>query len=137
MVYKLVKALYGLRQASRAWYAKLSKVLEKIGFVKCPYEHAVYTKREGEEALIICVYVDDLLVTGTSISNINRFKERMSEFFDMSDMGKLSHYLGIEVIQEDGHTKLKQTGYAQKLLEKFGLKDCNPAKSPMEPKGAD
>lgn len=56
MVYRLVKALYGLRQAPRAWYAKLSKCLEQLGFTKCPYEHAIYTKREGNEALIVGIY---------------------------------------------------------------------------------
>lgn len=76
MVYRLVKALYGLRLAPRAWYAKLSKCLEKLGFVKCPYEHAVYTRREGNASLIIGVYVDDLLVTGTSVANIERFKKK-------------------------------------------------------------
>lgn len=75
LVYKLIKALYGLRQAPRTWYARLSKYLEKIGFTKCPYEHAVYTKREGEEALIVGVYVDDLLITGTNISVIDKFKK--------------------------------------------------------------
>ncbi|KAL8157792.1 hypothetical protein AgCh_002484 [Apium graveolens] len=134
MVYKLIKALYGLRQAPRAWYSKLSKVLEQMGFVKCPYEHAIYTKRQGEESLIIGVYVDDLFVTGTSDSNIVKFKQEMNKIFDMSDLGKLSHYLGIEVAQGEGFTKLKQIAYAQKLLEKFGLKDCNSTRYPMEPK---
>lgn len=92
MVYKLIKALYGLRQAPRAWYTRLSKYLEKLGFTKCPYEHAVYTKREGEEVLIIGVYVDDLLVTGTSISTIVKFKQQMNEEFDMSDRSFVSHY---------------------------------------------
>lgn len=58
-VYQLIKALYGLRQAPRAWYAKLNKCLKGLGFVKCPYEHAVYVRREGNEVLIVGVYVDD------------------------------------------------------------------------------
>lgn len=105
-----------------------------MGFVKCPYEHAVYTWREGEESLIIGVYVDDLLVMGTNASNIDKFKQEMNMIFDMSDLGKLSHYLGIEVAQKEGFTKLKQTAYAQKLLERFGLKECNSTHYPMEPK---
>lgn len=78
-----------------------------MGFTKCPYEHAVYIKREGEEVLIIGVYVDELLITGTSVANINKFKRQMGEEFEMSDLGKLSYYLGIEVAQEDGHIKQK------------------------------
>lgn len=67
LVYRLIKALYGLRQAPRAWYSKLNKCLEELGFSKCPHEHAVYTRREGDEVLIIGVYVDDLLITGTNV----------------------------------------------------------------------
>lgn len=132
MVYRLVKALYGLRQAPRAWYAKLNKCLESLGFTKCPYEHAVYTKREGDEALIIGVYVDDMLITGTNVAIINKFKTEMSEQFEMSDLGKLSYYLGLEVEQEKDCTKIRQSTYARKLLEKAGLSECNPSKYPME-----
>lgn len=92
-VYKLLKALYGLRQAPRAWYSRLNQCLLQFGFVKCPFEHAVYTKKEGEHSLIVGVYVDDLLVTGSSMSYIAKFKGEMSREFDMSDLGKLSYYL--------------------------------------------
>lgn len=107
MVYKLFKALYGLRQAPRAWYAKLSKCLEKLGFIKCPFEHAVYTKREGNEALVIGVYIDDLLITETNISIINKFKQEMNTEFEISDLGRLSYYLGIEVSHEKDYIELK------------------------------
>ncbi|WCJ34767.1 Retrovirus-related Pol polyprotein from transposon TNT 1-94 [Euphorbia peplus] len=133
-VYRLLKALYGLRQAPRAWYAQLNKCLQKLGFIKCPFEHAVYTRRDGDESLIIGVYVDDLLITGTSVSAIIKFKEQMSKEFDMSDLGKLSYYLGLEVDQGKGYIELKQAAYAKKLLEKAGMSDCNPVKYPMDHK---
>lgn len=133
-VYKLLKALYGLRQAPRAWYARLNKCLEDLGFTKCPYEHAVYVRREGNESLIVGVYVDDLLITGTCVSNIDRIKKQISKEFDMTNMGKLSYYLGIEVKQEADYIELRQTAYAKKLLEKVGMRDCNPVKYPMEPR---
>lgn len=134
LVYKLIKALYGLRQAPRAWYAKLNSCLENLGFTKCPYEHAVYTRKEGGETLIIAVYVDDLLVTGSDKALIKRFVEQMSSNFEMSNLGRLSYYLGIEVKQLEGYIELKQTGYARKILEKAGMNDCNPTKYPMDPK---
>ena len=120
-VYRLLKALYGLRQAPRAWYTRLRKCLESLGFEKCPYEHAVYMKREGNEFLIVGVYVDDLLVTGTSVENIVKFKKQMCCEFEMSDLGKLSYYLGIEVEQGHDYIELKQTAYAKKILEKAGV----------------
>lgn len=73
-VYKLLKVLYGLRQAPRAWYNWLSRYLKNLDFVKCPYEHSVYTKREGTQFLVIGVYVDDLIVTGSSVEVITSFK---------------------------------------------------------------
>lgn len=134
LVYRLVKALYGLRQAPRAWYAKLNRCLEELGFKRCPYEHGVYTRRENGEVLIIAVYVDDILVTGTNVIAIESFKRQMSSIFEMSDMGKLTYYLGIEVRQGDGCIELKQTSYAMKLLKKAGMMGCNPTKYPMDPK---
>lgn len=74
--------------------------MEELGLTKCPYEHAVYTKCEGSEALVIGVYVDDLLITGISVATIAKFKLQMSKQFEMSDLGELSYYLGIEVEQE-------------------------------------
>lgn len=132
LVYQLVKALYGLHQAPRAWYARLSKYLKKLGFCRCPYEQAVYTKKEGSAVLIIRVYVDDLLVTGTSVSSIQRFKRQMGEEFDMTDLGKLSHYLGMEVNKKQGYIELKQESYAKKLLVRAGMAECRPTKYPME-----
>ena len=105
-----------------------------MGFDKCPYEHAVYTKREGNKFLIVGVYVDDLLITGSSIRNIQKFKDQMRSEFDMSDLGKLSYYLGIEVEQRRGSIELKQTGCAKRLLEKAGMLESNSTKYPMEPK---
>ena len=134
MVYKLLKALYGLRQALRAWYAKLNSCLESLGFLRCPYEHAVYTKKEGNENLLIAVYVDDLLVTGSSKTMIEQFKKQMNLKFEMSDLGKLSYYLGMEVKHCNGYIEIKQAGYAKKILEKAGMGECNPTKYPMDPK---
>lgn len=102
MVCKLIKALYGLHQAPRAWYLKLNLYLESLGFKKCPSEHAVYTRKEGEEKLVVAVYVDDLLVTGSNVRSIEKFKRETSQQFEMTNMGKLSYFLGIEVQERKG-----------------------------------
>lgn len=134
LVYKLIKALYGLRQAPRAWYSKLNKCLEELGFVRCAYEQAVYTKKTGKGVLIVGVYVDDILVTGSSTKEIEDFKRKMGHKFDMSDLGELTYYLGIEVMQRNGYIQLKQSGYAKKILNKAGMLQCNSTKIPMHPK---
>lgn len=77
--------------------------------------------------------MDDLLIIGTTISLIHSFNEQMNKSFDMSDLGRLSHYLGIEVVQSKGSIELKQTSYAKKVLEKSGMTGCKPTKYPMEP----
>lgn len=98
-VYRLIKALYGLCQAPRAWNERLDKCLRNLGFTRCLHEQAVYTKCRNESVLIVGVYVDDLLVAGSSKQEIERFKHQMNGQFEMSDLGLLSYYLGIEVSQ--------------------------------------
>lgn len=107
MVYKLMKTLYGLKQASRAWYSKLNSYLEQLGFKRCPSEHAVYTRRENDNVLVVGVYVDDLLVTGTCVRIIEEFKTQMSNVFEMSNLGKLTYYLRIELEQGNGFIEIK------------------------------
>lgn len=83
---------------------------------------------------MVGVYVDDLLITGTSVANIEKFKKQMAAEFDMSDMGKLTYYLGIEVEQGKDYIELKQSAYAKKILERAGLNECKPVSYPMDSK---
>jgi hypothetical protein len=80
------------------------------------------------------VYVDDLVITGSSRRDILKLKPGMKKMFKMTDMGLLHYYLGIEVWQEKRGFTLSQENYARKILEKAGMSDCNPCKIPMEPK---
>lgn len=131
-VLKLRKALYGLRQAPRAWNAKLDASLVSLNFKQCPLEHALYRRGSTESFLLVGVYVDDLVITGTSTKDIDDFKTQMHELFRMSDLGSLSYYLGIEVRQGDGEITLCQAGYAKKILEIAGMSNCNPCHTLME-----
>ena len=131
-VYKLRKALYGLRQAPRAWNEKLNAVLRDLKFERCLKEPSLYRKERQGHILIVAVYVDDLLVTGSSLEMIREFKRGMATRFEMSDLGKLSYYLGIEVIQREGCIILNQERYATKILEEAGLMGCNAVHIPMD-----
>jgi hypothetical protein len=133
-VLRLRKALYGSRQAPRAWNAKLDNTLLLLGFQRSPSEHAIYARGTGDTRLLLGVYVDDLVVTGASTQEISKFKKEMKEKFKMSDLGLLSYYLGIEVKQAAGEITLGQAAYAGKLLDKAGMGDCNPVHVPMEPR---
>jgi len=131
-VYKLNKALYGLKQAPRAWNNKLNKILMELKFTKCSKEPSLYCRRDKDELLVVVVYVDDLLVTGSNLQVILEFKEEMAKKFEMSDLGKLTYYLGIEVFQHEGGIMLKQERYANKILEETKMDDCNAVQIPMD-----
>lgn len=92
--------LYGLKQAPRAWYSKIEAYFTKEGFEKCYCEHTLFTKsKEGGKLLIVSLYVDDLIFTGNDMSMCQEFKKSMMLEFDMSDLGKMRYFLGIEVLQ--------------------------------------
>jgi hypothetical protein len=82
---------------------------------------------------LVGVYVDDLIITGGSTREIEAFKNQMKNLFSMSDLGLLSYYLGIEVHQNSGKISLSQSAYEAKVLDKCGMKDCNPTLIPMDP----
>jgi hypothetical protein len=96
-VYKLYKALYGLRQAPRAWNFKLDTVLHELGFSKCKKEYGLYIRVKNKKRLVVGVYVDDLIIMRESDEELNLFKNEMKKVFRMSDLGALLYYLGIEV----------------------------------------
>jgi hypothetical protein len=131
-VLRLRKALYGLRQAPRAWNAKLDSTLRRMGFEQSPHEAAVYRRGNGRNVLLVGVYVDYLVITGTKDAEVAAFKEEMKATFQMSDLGPLSFYLGFEVHQDDSGITLRQTAYAKCVVELAGLIDFNPTLTPME-----
>jgi hypothetical protein len=128
----LCKALYGLRQAPWVSNAKLDSTLKGMGFGQSPHEAAIYRRGNGGNTLLVGVYVDDLVITGTKDAEVAVFKEEMKATFQMSDLGLLSFYLGIEVHQGDSGITLRQTAYAKCVIELAGLTDCNLALTPME-----
>jgi hypothetical protein len=102
--------------------------MAELGFAWCATEHALYTRQRGKEEPVVGVYVDDLIVTGAQEKDIEAFKVEMATRFQMSDLGALSYYLGIEVKQGSGEVTLGQRAYARKL----GMANCKPTTTPME-----
>ena len=93
----------------------------------------MYTKLDKGNVLVVGVYVDDLLVTSSNKKEIkDQFKLQMNKQFEMSNLGLLSFYLGIEVRQIEHYTTLKQLTYAKKLLDKFDMMNCDPCECPMD-----
>ena len=99
-VLRLNKALYGLKQAPRAWYTRVDLYFQENGFLKCPYEPALYIKSNAKgDMLIVCLYVDDLIFTGNNPSMFDEFRKDMNSNFEMTDMGLMSFFLGLEIEQ--------------------------------------
>nr|GEU39745.1 zinc finger, CCHC-type [Tanacetum cinerariifolium] len=92
-----------------------------------------YTKISRDSTIIVGVYVDDIIITGTPKKEIDKFKAQMEEKFEMSDLGLLAYYLGIEVTQTSGDISIKQTAYANKILNEAGMIDCNETLISMDP----
>ena len=131
-VCRLHKALYGLKQAPHAWYEKIHAHLTALGFQNSLIESTLYVKRQGNVFLAIVLYVDDMLLTGPNEMHISKFKADLNASFEMSDLGLLHHYLGIQFKQCDGGIALCQTQYIETLLRRFSLEDCKPIATPME-----
>ncbi|KAG8487898.1 hypothetical protein CXB51_018780 [Gossypium anomalum] len=118
-VHKLKKALYGLKLAPRAWYDRVDAYLSRLRFEKSLNEPTLYVKKsEDETLLIVSIYVDDLLVTGSKSDLINDFKNQMQEVFDMTDLGIMTYFLGMEVNQSDQATR-PDLIHAVSLLSRF------------------
>ena len=92
----------------------------------------MYLKEDGDKLLIVAIYVDDLFVTGNSVKAIKDFKVAMSQQFEMSDLGILTYYLGMEVKQSSQGITIKQEAYALRILKEAGMGDCNSTYIPME-----
>jgi hypothetical protein len=131
-VYRLHKALYGLRQAPRAWNEKLDATLKEMGFQQSSHEATMYRRSSGRAILLVGVYVDDLIITGTDEKEVAAFKAQMMKAIEMSDLGLLSFYIGVEVRQSASGVNLRQTHYAERIMELGGMEGCNPAATRME-----
>ena len=126
------KALYGLKQAPRAWYIKIDRYLDEQGFQRSPLDSNMYVKRVGNNIIILVIYVDDIIITGSEASAITQIKSNMSKAFDMTDLGLLHYRLGIEVWQTGNNIFVSRTKYAKSLLDKFRMTNCKILSTPIE-----
>nr|GFA41096.1 retrovirus-related Pol polyprotein from transposon TNT 1-94 [Tanacetum cinerariifolium] len=122
-VYRLKKALYGLKQAPRAWYIELSYFLVSKGFSKGSIDPTLFITKHGEDILLVQIYVDDIIFGSTK--------------FEMSMMGELKLFLGIQIHQSPRGIFINQAKYAQEILNKHGMTSCDSIGTPMATKHLD
>ena len=130
---RLLKSLYGLKQAGRVWYILLHTFLTKHGFVRCHKEYCIYILRDGETFTIIAVYVDELTLASSCPIQLTRVKRALSQEFKMKDLGEVEYLLKIE-IKRDRRQKsmtLSQRKYTNDILRRFDMKDAAPVLTPQ------
>ncbi|WVZ89219.1 hypothetical protein U9M48_035648 [Paspalum notatum var. saurae] len=130
-VYKLRKALYSLKQALRASYARLKSFLLKSGFVMGSVDKTLFLLSRGSDTLIVQIYVDDIIFGGSSHALVSSFAEQMSREFEMSLMGELQFFLGLRIKQGLEGTFVHQAMYTRNILKKFNKGGSKPMTTPM------
>ncbi|GJT54267.1 putative ribonuclease H-like domain-containing protein [Tanacetum coccineum] len=131
-VYKVEKALYGLHQAPRAWYETLSTYLLENRFQRGHIDKTLFIKRDQGDILIVQVYVDDIIFGSTKKKLCTEFENMMHKKFQMSYMGELTFFLGLQVKQKEDGIFISQEKYVTEILKKFGFSDVKTASTPME-----
>jgi len=130
-VYKLKKALYGLKQASHAWYEQLTKYLLNNYFQRGHTDKKLFIRKIGKETLIVQIYVNNIVFGATHDSFSHEFANEIKYEFEMSMIGELNFFLGIQVKQYDNGIFISQSKYARDIVKKFGIEGKSHARTPM------
>ena len=131
-VCKLKKALYGLKQAPRAWHAPIASYLVSIGFCMVDANTSLYVRKDEHGIIIICIYVDDLIVGGDHEAHVEDVKNLLKKEFDMKDLGELRYFLGIEIVRTPEGIWLLQRQYSLDMLSKYGMAGYKPISMPLD-----
>ena len=130
-VCKLQKSIYGLKQASRQWNKELTKFLKSLGFVQSKQDYSLFTRSLDGHFVAILVYVDDMLVTGTSMSQINDVKHSLDQAFTIKDLGDLKYFLGIEISRTSQGTFMSQKKYIKDIIVDCEMENCASSPAPL------
>ena len=130
----LIKSLYGLKQSGRRWHSNINHSLITHGFTPLHADRCVYVRRKGDCIDIIALYVDDLLIASSRTSELLAIKRRLTQQYEMEDMGEATFILGIDIRRDRANRTISigQSAYINTLLARHGMADCNPSTTPME-----
>jgi hypothetical protein len=133
LVCKLKRALYGLKQASKVWYDIIHKFLTGLGFKRSDSDHAVFIFKAGNKTIFLAMYVNDLLLFESNLNDLKIIQDQLKKRFKMTDLGQLSHYLGMKIIISSDQLILTQSTYMKKMLKQFEMKECKLVSISMKP----
>ena len=131
-VCRLKKPLYGLKKAPRAWHPKITQTLHRIGFRMSKSDNSLFIRSYSSGLIFIIIYVDDLVIGGEHLTDINKVKMLVFWKFKMKDMNELHYFLGIEVVRTGNDITLSQCHYIRNFLLKFGMIDHKPVSTPLD-----
>jgi len=117
----------------KQWHEKFDTTLTSAGFTVDEADRCVYYRHDGGNSVILCLYVDDILIFGTNIDAINEVKSFLSKSFDMKDLGEATVILNIKLIKNESAITLLQSHYVEKVLSRFGFMDSKPSPTPYDP----
>lgn len=132
-VCKLRKSLYGLRQASRQWYSKLTSTLNFKGFVSSLNDYSLFFKKDGDSISLVAVYVDDIILTGNNPTELIQLKSFLDTEFKIKDLGDLRYFLGLEILREPHGLIITQQKYTLELLSEFDCSHLSLVSSTLDP----
>ena len=130
-VYKLKKALYGLKQAPRAWYERLRDFLLSKGFTMGKVDTTLFIKKIEKDLFVLQIYVDDIIFGSSNQDFCDEFGKMMANEFEMSMIGELSYFLGLQIKQLKNGTFVSQGKYIKDILKKFGMNEAKAISTPM------
>ncbi|KAK9135785.1 hypothetical protein Syun_015115 [Stephania yunnanensis] len=131
----LRKSLYGLKQAPRAWYQRFAEYVATIGFSHSTSDNSLFLYCHGQDTAYILLYVDDIILTASSDYLRLGIMSKLATEFAMKDLGPLSYFLGIAVSRDKNSLFMSQSSYAEDILGRAGMSQCNPCSTPVDTKG--
>ncbi|GJS77753.1 ribonuclease H-like domain-containing protein [Tanacetum coccineum] len=128
----LQRSLYGLKQASRAWFQRFSSYITRVGFHYSRCDSSLFTYGQGTDTAYLLLYVDDIVLTASSETLLQQVIGWLHQEFSMTDLGSLNYFLGISVTRDSSGMFLSQKKYVVEIFERAGMVNCNPSRTPVD-----
>ena len=128
----ICRAFNGLKQASRAWFAKFSSTISRLGYMASHYDSTLFLRYTDKGTILLLLYIDDMIITSDDLNGIQKLKNFLTQQFEMKDLEHLSYFLGLEITHSTDGFYITQAKYAFELLSQSGVTDSKTVDTPIE-----